>query len=50
MLVGPAGDHVYYIHPFSYDERESGVSRDLFVKAVKAELPPTGLRGNTKAS
>ena len=42
--VGPAGDHVYYIHPFSYDERESGVSRDLFVKAVKAELPPTGLR------
>jgi dTDP-4-amino-4,6-dideoxygalactose transaminase len=43
-VVGPAGDHVYYVHPMSYDERVTGVSRASFVKAVKAELAPTGLR------
>ena len=42
--VGPAGDHVYYVHVLDYDAAATGVSRDLFVKAVKAELPPTGLR------
>jgi perosamine synthetase len=42
--LGPANDHVYYVHPLSYDENKTGVSRDLFVKAVKAELPPTRLR------
>lgn len=42
--VGPAKDHVYYVHPLDYDEAVTGVSRDLFVKAVRAELPPTGLR------
>lgn len=42
--IGPAGDHVYYIHPLSYDEEKMGVSRELFVKAVKAELPVTALR------
>lgn len=42
--VGPAGDHVYYVHALDYEERATGVSRDLFVKAVRAELPPTRLR------
>ena len=42
--VGPAGDHVYYVHPLDYDEHATGVSRDLFVKAVKAELAVTRLR------
>ena len=42
--IGPAADHVYYVHPLNYDENESGVSRELFVNAVKAELPPTKLR------
>lgn len=42
--IGPAGDHVYYVHPLSYDERATGVSRSSFVKAVKAELAPTTLR------
>jgi dTDP-4-amino-4,6-dideoxygalactose transaminase len=39
--VGPGGDHVYYTHAFDYDTTKTGVSRDLFVKAVKAELPVT---------
>ncbi len=39
--VGPAGDHVYYTHVLDYRTEETGVSRDLFVKAVKAELPVT---------
>ncbi len=42
--IGPAGDHVYYVHALDFDEREAGVSRELFVKAVKAELPVTQLR------
>ena len=39
--VGPAGDHVFYTHVLDYDAEATGVSRDLFVKAVKAELPVT---------
>jgi dTDP-4-amino-4,6-dideoxygalactose transaminase len=42
--VGPAGDHVYYVHALDYDADATGVSRELFVRAVKAELPPTRLR------
>ena len=43
-VVGPAGDHVYYVHTLDFDEQVVGVSRDLFVKAVAAELPPAKLR------
>lgn len=42
--IGPAGDHVYYAHPMSFSASIAGVSRETFVKAVKAELPPTKLR------
>jgi dTDP-4-amino-4,6-dideoxygalactose transaminase len=42
--VGPAGDHVYYSHAIDYDTTTTGVSRDLFVKAIKAELPVTNGR------
>ena len=42
--VGPSGDHVYYVHAMRYDTAATGVSRELFVKALKAELPPTELR------
>ena len=42
--IGPGGDHVYYVHALDYSEAATGVSRDTFVQAVKAELPPTGLR------
>lgn len=43
-VLGPAGDHVYYVHPLDYDESVTGVPRDLVVKALKAELPETELR------
>jgi dTDP-4-amino-4,6-dideoxygalactose transaminase len=44
VKIGAAGDHVYYVHPLNYDDSENGVSRELFVNAVKAELPLTKLR------
>lgn len=40
----PECTHVYYLHPFFYDEKIVGVPRDQFINAVKAELPPTALR------
>jgi len=39
--VESANRHVYYVHPFLYDESRLGVSRELFVKAVSAELEVT---------
>jgi|SRR3989344_3866817 len=36
--------HVYYMQSFSYDEKVVGVSRECFVAALKAELPPTKLQ------
>lgn len=42
--IGPAKDHVHYVHVLEYDDSVTGVSRELFVKAVAAELPPTKLR------
>lgn len=42
--VGPAADHVYYVHTLSYDEDATGVSRDTFVRAVRAELPACEMR------
>lgn len=40
----PGTKHAYYIHPFIYNEEVVGIPRDVFVGAVKAELPLTGLR------
>lgn len=42
--TSPAGDHVYYVHPLGYNPDETGVSADLLVRALKAELPRTELR------
>ena len=42
--VGAAGDHVYYLHALDYDAEATGVSRELIVQALKAELPVTRLR------
>lgn len=42
--VGPADDHVYYIHVLDYDASATGVPRELMVQALKAELPVTELR------
>jgi dTDP-4-amino-4,6-dideoxygalactose transaminase len=36
--------HVYYLHVLKFDELVAGVSRDIFVDAVKAELMPIELR------
>lgn len=41
--------HVYYVHPFKFKEKVAGVGRDLFLKAVKAELPYTRTRENEGA-
>ncbi len=42
--IGAAGDHVYYGHALCYDKDQAGVPRELFVEALKAELPVTTLR------
>jgi dTDP-4-amino-4,6-dideoxygalactose transaminase len=36
--------HVYYLHAYRFLEEIAGVPRDLFIAAVKAELPCTELR------
>jgi dTDP-4-amino-4,6-dideoxygalactose transaminase len=36
--------HTYYVHAFKFREDIAGVSRDRFIEAVCAELPPTELR------
>jgi dTDP-4-amino-4,6-dideoxygalactose transaminase len=43
-VVGPADDHVYYVHVMDYDEQNTGVPREKLVQALKAELPSTELR------
>ena len=42
--VRPDATHVYYVHPILFDSQVAGVARDIFVKAVKAELAPTQMR------
>ena len=42
--IGPAEDHVYYLHTLDYDEQMTGVGRERLVQAIKAELPATELR------
>lgn len=43
-VVAAGSGHAYYVHALSYDGRATGVSRDLLVRALKAELPHTELR------
>jgi dTDP-4-amino-4,6-dideoxygalactose transaminase len=42
--IGPANDHVYYVHAIEFDEEKAGLSRASFVDALQAELPVTQLR------
>lgn len=42
--VRPQATHVYYQHPFLFDEKIAGVARNKFAEAVKAELMPIELR------
>ncbi|MCB9805863.1 DegT/DnrJ/EryC1/StrS family aminotransferase [Candidatus Nomurabacteria bacterium] len=39
--VRPNTSHAFYVHPFLFDEKKAGISRDVFIDAVKAELMPT---------
>lgn len=36
--------HAYYMHAFKYDDRQIGITRSIFLNAVKAELTPTKTR------
>lgn len=36
--VANSYNHSYYVHPFFFNEEKAGVSRDIFINAVKAEL------------
>lgn len=42
--VRPGATHAYYVQPFLFDEHRVGIGRDVFIKAVKAELPSTKSR------
>lgn len=42
--IRPNSTHVYYVHPLLFDKAIAGTSRNLFAKAVRAELAPTELR------
>jgi dTDP-4-amino-4,6-dideoxygalactose transaminase len=41
-VVYPYAKHVYYVYPIKYHEDETGIPRDLFVKALVAEGIPFG--------
>lgn len=36
----PGAEHAYYLYPIKFDAKQVGVTREAFVKAVNAELPP----------
>lgn len=42
--VRPGCTHAYYAHTLRFDDSVARVSRDRFVEAVRAELPPTSGR------
>ncbi len=42
--VRPGTKHVFYMQPFLYDEKITGVSREKFIAALDAELPPSELQ------
>jgi dTDP-4-amino-4,6-dideoxygalactose transaminase len=41
-VVYPYAKHVYYVYPIKYHEDDTGIPRDLFVKALVAEGIPFG--------
>lgn len=42
--IREGGEHAFYVQPFKFDGDIAGVSRDIFIDAVKVELSPTKLR------
>lgn len=43
-IVDNESVHTYYLHPIKYNKEEIGVERNIFVNALKAELPSAILR------
>jgi dTDP-4-amino-4,6-dideoxygalactose transaminase len=37
-------EHAFYMQPFKFKEEIAGISREIYIDAVKAELPPSKLR------
>jgi len=46
-VIEPDTKHVYYSQAFKYDSKVFGVHRDLFIKAIRAEIPSAYLREDT---
>lgn len=42
--VRTGSTHSYYMHPIKFNEKVAGVHRNVFIEAVKAELPVIELR------
>jgi perosamine synthetase len=40
-------EHAFYVHPLEFDALMAGVHRDVFIKAVKAELPRSIMRDDS---
>ncbi len=40
-------EHAFYVHPLEFDAKLAGIHRDVFIKAVKAELPRTIMRDDS---
>jgi|YNPMSStandDraft_2_1061718.scaffolds.fasta_scaffold03421_2 dTDP-4-amino-4,6-dideoxygalactose transaminase len=45
--VEPHSRHVYYVQPFKFKKEVFGVHRNVFINAVKAEIPSAFLREDT---
>jgi len=37
-------EHSYYVHALHFNEKEAGISRETFIKAIRAELPESKMR------
>jgi perosamine synthetase len=48
--VPEALEHAYYVFAFRFDAEQAGLSRDLFLRAVRAELPAAVGVGNNALS
>lgn len=46
-IVEPNTKHVYYGQAFKFDSSVFGIHRDLFIKAIRAEIPSAHLRADT---
>jgi len=44
----PNSKHVFYVHVLQFDETIAGMHRNIFIDAVKAELPKTLLRDESE--